>query len=168
MPSTILLDQHRSVGFQPGGDDHGQPAIIATLPPGVEVTPEIPSGYEIVINGGRTPMGIDAIEWAQRGEELGAGELVINSIDADGTKEGYEINLTRTIAETVTIPVIASGGGGTPEHLYEVLTEGKADAALIASMLHYDEYKVGEVKEYLAKRGLKIRLTDKLTEDGRQ
>ena len=126
----------------------------------VEVTTEVPSGYEIVINGGRTPMGIDAIEWAQRGEVLGAGELVINSIDADGTKEGYEINLTRTIAEAVTIPIIASGGGGTPEHMYEVLTEGKADAALIASMLHYGEYTVGEIKENLAERGLKIRLTN--------
>jgi len=125
----------------------------------VEPTSQIPSGYEIVINGGRTPMGIDAIEWAKRGEELGAGELVINSIDADGTKEGYEINLTRTIAEAVTIPVIASGGGGTPDHLHEVLTEGRADAALVASMLHYGEYTVGEIKQDLAARGLNIRLT---------
>jgi len=124
----------------------------------VEPISQIPSGYEIVINGGRTPMGIDAIEWAKRGEELGAGELVINSIDADGTKEGYEINLTRTIAEAVTIPVIASGGGGTPDHLYEVLTEGRADAALVASMLHYGEYTVGEIKQDLAARGLNIRL----------
>jgi cyclase len=126
----------------------------------VAPTLAIPSGYEIVINGGRTPMGLDAIEWAQRGEELGAGELVINSIDADGTKEGYEINLTRTIAEAVAIPVIASGGGGTPEHLYEVLTEGKADAALVASMLHYGEYTVGEIKRDLASRGLNIRLVE--------
>lgn len=124
----------------------------------VGVSDEIPSGYEIVINGGRTPMGIDAIQWALRGEELGAGELVINSIDADGTKEGYEITLTRTIAEKVTIPVIASGGGGKPEHLYDVLTEGKADAALIASMLHYGEYTIREVKEYLYGRGIKIRM----------
>jgi cyclase len=121
---------------------------------------QIPSGYEIVINGGRTPMGIDAIEWAKRGEELGAGELVVNSIDADGTKDGYEINLTRTIAEAVSIPVIASGGGGTPEHLYAVLTEGKADAALVASMLHYGEYTVGEIKRDLAARGLNIRTTN--------
>ena len=105
----------------------------------VEPSAKIPSGYEIVINGGRTPMGLDAIQWARRGEELGAGELVINSIDADGTKEGYELTLTRSIAEAVTIPVIASGGGGKPEHLYDVLTEGKADAALVASMLHYGE-----------------------------
>jgi cyclase len=124
----------------------------------VEPTPKIASGYEIVINGGRTPMGIDAIEWAKRGEELGAGELVVNSIDADGTKVGYELTLMRMIAEAVTIPVIASGGGGKPEHLYDVLTRGKADAALVASMLHYGEYTVGEIKEYLAGRGLKIRM----------
>jgi len=125
----------------------------------VEPGKEIPSGYEIVINGGRTPMGIDAIQWARKGEELGAGEIVINSIDADGTKEGYEINLTRTIAESVSIPIIASGGGGKPEHLYDVLTEGKADAALIASMLHYGEYTIREIKEYLSGRGIKIRMS---------
>jgi cyclase len=119
---------------------------------------DIPSGYEIVINGGRSPMGLDAILWARRGEELGAGELVVNSIDADGTKQGYEIQLTRAIAEAVSIPVIASGGGGKPEHLYEVLTEGKADAALVASMLHFGEYSVAELKSYLAGRGLKIRM----------
>lgn len=120
----------------------------------------IPSGYEIVINGGRTPMGLDALQWAYRGEELGAGELVVNSIDADGTKGGYDLQLTRLIAEAVTIPVIASGGGGKPEHLYAVLTEGKADAALVASMLHYGEYTVREIKTYLVGRGLKIRMTD--------
>jgi imidazole glycerol-phosphate synthase subunit HisF len=124
----------------------------------VEKSAQIPSGYEIVINGGRTPMSLDAIQWAQKGQELGAGELVVNSIDADGTKEGYELTLTRLIAEAVSIPVIASGGGGKPEHLFEVLTEGKADAALVASMLHYGEYTVGQIKEYLAERGLKVRL----------
>ena len=124
----------------------------------VPVSTEIPSGYEIVINGGRTPMGLDAIQWAQRGEELGAGELVVNSIDADGTREGYELRLTRLIAEAVGIPVVASGGGGKPEHLYDVLTEGKADAALVASMLHYNEYTVSQLKTYLAGRGLKIRM----------
>jgi cyclase len=118
----------------------------------------IPSGYEIVTHGGRTPRGMDAIEWARRGQELGAGELVVNSIDADGTKEGYELTLTRTIAEAVTIPVIASGGGGTPEHLYAVLTEGKADAALVASMLHFATYTVREIKEYLNARGVKMRM----------
>jgi cyclase len=124
----------------------------------VPASAQIPSGYEIVINGGRTRMGLDAIQWAQRGEELGAGELVVNSIDADGTKSGYELRLTRLVAEAVGLPVIASGGGGQPEHLYDVLTEGKADAALVASMLHYGEYSVGQLKSYLAGRGLKIRM----------
>ncbi|MCP4140101.1 MAG: imidazole glycerol phosphate synthase subunit HisF [Chloroflexi bacterium] len=123
----------------------------------VDPAPGLESGYEIVIEGGRRRMGLDAIEWAKRGEELGAGELVINSIDADGTKEGYEITLTRMVSEVVSIPVIASGGGGTPEHLYDVLTKGKADAALVASMLHYDEYSIDEIKDYLIERGIKIR-----------
>ncbi len=121
-------------------------------------TRQLPSGYEIVINGGRTPMGLDAIEWARRGEELGAGELVVNSIDADGTRDGYEIGLTRTVADTVGIPVIASGGAGQPEHLYQVLTEGHADAALVASLVHYGEYTVGDLKQYLRDRGVKVRM----------
>ncbi len=124
----------------------------------VLATPDIPSGYEIVTHGGRTRTGMDAIAWARRGEQLGAGELVVNSIDADGTKQGYEIKLTRMIAEAVSVPVIASGGGGIPEHLYEVLTDGKADAALIASILHYGEYSVREIKEYLRDKGLPIRM----------
>ncbi len=124
----------------------------------VGVSEQIPSGYEIVINGGRTHMGIDALWWAKRGEELGAGELVVNSIDADGTREGYELNLTRQIAEAVSIPVIASGGAGKPEHLYEVLTDGKADAALVASMVHYGDYRVPDLKQYLHERGVKVRL----------
>ncbi|MBU3915315.1 imidazole glycerol phosphate synthase subunit HisF [bacterium] len=119
---------------------------------------DFPSGYEIVINGGRSPMGIDALAWAIEGEKLGAGELVVNSIDADGTKEGYEINLTRLIADAVHIPVIASGGAGKPEHLHEVLTEGHADAALVASMVHYGEYTCRELKEYLHNNGVKIRM----------
>lgn len=123
----------------------------------VPATPEIPSGYEIVINGGRTPMGLDAVAWAKQGEVLGAGELVVNSIDADGTRQGYELPLTRLIADAVSIPVIASGGGGTPEHLYEVLTDGRADAALVASMLHFGEYTVPEIKDYLLGRGVKMR-----------
>lgn len=116
-----------------------------------------PSGYEVVINGGRTKMGVDALAWAKQAVQLGAGELVVNSIDADGTREGYELRLTRMIAEAVGVPVIASGGAGKPEHLYEALTQGKADAALVASMVHYGEYTVRELKEYLHARGLKIR-----------
>jgi cyclase len=124
----------------------------------VEGHRDFPSGYEVVINGGRTPMGLDALEWALNGEELGAGELVINSIDADGTREGYEINLTRMIAEAVSIPVIASGGAGKPEHLLEVLTEGKADAALVASMVHFGEYTVSGLKQWLHDQGVKMRM----------
>lgn len=123
----------------------------------VPISDQIPSGYEIVTHGGRNKTGIDAIAWAINGEKLGAGELVVNSIDADGTKNGYEIKLTRMIADAVSIPVIASGGGGKPEHLYDVLTEGHADAALIASMLHFGEYTVSQIKAYLKSRGIKIR-----------
>jgi len=123
----------------------------------VDKSAATPSGYEIVIHGGRKRMGLDALEWARRGEALGAGELVVNSIDADGTRDGYEITLTRMIAGAVGIPVIASGGAGKPEHLYDVLTEGQADAALVASMVHYGDYRVSELKQYLHGRGLPIR-----------
>ena len=118
-----------------------------------------PSGYEIVIEGGRRPMGLDALDWALKGEMLGAGELVVNSIDADGTKEGYELSLTRMISEAVSIPVIASGGAGNAEHLFDVLNEGRADAALVASMVHYGDYTIEEIKRYLSGRGLKIRMS---------
>jgi imidazole glycerol-phosphate synthase subunit HisF len=123
----------------------------------VSVSPAIPSGYEIVINGGRTPMGIDALHWAREGEARGAGEIVANAIDADGTRQGYDVPLTRLIADAVNLPVIASGGGGRPDHLYEVLTDGHADAALVASMLHFGEYTVGSIKDELSRRGLEIR-----------
>ncbi len=125
----------------------------------VTATPEIPSGYEIVINGGRTSMGIDALWWAKEAVRLGAGEICLNSIDADGTQEGYEITLTRMISEAVPIPVIASGGAGKAEHLLEVLTEGKADAALIASMVHYGAFTIKDIKDYLHQRGIQVRLT---------
>jgi cyclase len=119
---------------------------------------KLPSGYEIVVNGGVTPTGIDALWWARTGEDLGAGELVINSIDADGTRDGYELKLTRLITDAVGIPVIASGGAGKPEHLYDVLTEGHADAALVASIVHYGNYTCRQLKEYLNGRGVKIRM----------
>ena len=125
----------------------------------VTVNEAQPSGYEIVIDGGRTPTGRDALAWALTGEALGAGELVINSIDADGTRAGYAIALTRLLADAVRIPVIASGGAGTPEHLYDVLTEGHADAALVASMVHFGDYRVSGLKQYLHDRGLKIRMS---------
>ena len=118
-----------------------------------------PSGYEIFINGGRTPMGIDALNWANEAQKLGAGEICLNSMDADGTKDGYELNLTAMISENVDIPVIASGGAGTPEHLRLVLTEARADAALIASMVHYGTYTITEIKSFLAKNAVKVRTT---------
>jgi cyclase len=119
----------------------------------------IPSGYEIVINGGRKYMGIDALEWAVRGQEAGAGEICLNSIDADGMREGYELKLTALISENVDIPVIASGGAGIPEHLADVLTKGKADAALIASMVHYGHYSISDIKAHLASSGIRVRRT---------
>lgn len=119
----------------------------------------IPSGYEIVINGGRRPMGLDALAWAKQAEALGAGEICLNSIDADGTKEGYELTLTALISKAVSIPVIASGGAGKPEHLRDVLTVGHADAALIASMVHYGTYTIGEIKHYLTESGVPVRRT---------
>jgi len=119
----------------------------------------IPSGYEIVINGGRKYMGIDALEWAIRAQEAGAGEICLNSIDADGMREGYELKLTALISENVNIPVIASGGAGIPEHLADVLTKGKADAALIASMVHYGHYSINEIKSYLDSSGIQVRKT---------
>ncbi len=118
---------------------------------------KIPSGYEIVINGGRTRMGIDALWWAQEAERLGAGEICLNSIDADGTQDGYELNLTRMISTNVHIPVIASGGAGKPEHLLDVLKGGKADAALIASMVHYGTYTIRDIKKFLDDNGVKVR-----------
>jgi cyclase len=120
---------------------------------------KIPSGYEMVIDGGRTFVGIDALEWAKRGESLGAGEICLNSIDADGTKEGYELALNKLIATHVNIPVIASGGAGTIEHLFEVLTDGHADAALIASMTHYGTFTIQQIKSYLHDKEIKVRLT---------
>jgi cyclase len=124
----------------------------------VSATTAIPSGYEMVIHGGRTPMGLDALWWAQEGERLGAGEICLNSIDADGTQKGYELTLTRMISQAVSIPVIASGGAGEPQHLAQVLTEGHADAALIASMVHYGTYTIPQIKDYLQARGLPMRL----------
>lgn len=125
----------------------------------VPVSESIPSGYEIVIQGGRRHMGIDAIEWARQCQELGAGELCVNSIDADGTRDGYELTLTRAIVDAVSIPVIASGGAGAPEHMYDAVSKGGASAALIASIVHYGQYTIRQCKEVMAEKGAKVRLT---------
>lgn len=116
------------------------------------------SGWNIYKNGGRVDVGIDAVEWAVKMEKMGAGEILLTSMDCDGTKAGYDLELTRTIAENVGIPVIASGGAGTLVHFHEALTEGKADAALAASLFHYKELEIREVKEYLREKGVSVRL----------
>jgi len=125
----------------------------------VPVSDKIPSGYEMVINGGRTFMGVDALWWAQEAERLGAGEICLNSIDADGTQVGYELELTRLISSHVQIPVIASGGAGQPQDLLDVVTRGHADAALIASMVHYGTYSIRAIKEFLQENGVPVRRT---------
>jgi len=125
----------------------------------VATTDAVPSGYEIVIDGGRTFTGLDALEWARRGEDLGAGELCVNSIDRDGTTAGFELELTRAMAELVGIPVIASGGAGSPQDVADVFTEGKADAAIVASITHYGECTIAEIKTYLEERGIPMRMT---------
>lgn len=117
-----------------------------------------PDGFHIFKNGGRVDMEIDAVEWAMKAEQLGAGEILLTSMDCDGTKAGYDIELTRTIAENVSIPVIASGGAGSPRHFYEALTEGKAEAALAASLFHFKELEIREVKRYLRDRDIPVRL----------
>ncbi len=117
------------------------------------------SGWEVYINGGRTPTGIDAVEWAKKVESLGAGEILLTSMDRDGTKEGYDVELCRAVAEAVNIPVIASGGAGRKEHFYEVFEEGKVDAALAASLFHFRELSIPELKNFLSEKGIVVRLT---------
>jgi cyclase len=114
--------------------------------------------WEVHINGGRVPTGLEAVRWAKRVEELGAGEVVLTSMDADGTKAGYDLEMTRAVADAVRIPVVASGGAGSPVHLYQVLTAGGADAALAASIFHYNEYGIPATKRYLAGRGVPVRI----------
>ncbi len=116
------------------------------------------SGWNIYKNGGRIDMGIDAVEWAMKAEKLGAGEILLTSMDCDGTKAGYDLELTRSISENVSIPVIASGGAGTMEHFYEAFTVGKADAALAASLFHFKEMEIRELKHYLREKGISVRL----------
>jgi cyclase len=125
----------------------------------VEVTSKIPSGYEVVIQGGRKPMGLDAVEWSKKAVDLGVGEICLNAIDTDGVKNGYELNITKMVSEAVSVPVIASGGAGTPQHLAEVFTKANADAALIASMVHFGTYTIPQIKEVLHREGIAVRRT---------
>lgn len=116
------------------------------------------SGWNVYKNGGRIDVGLDAVAWAKKAEALGAGEILLTSMDCDGMKTGYDIDLTRQVSEAVSVPVIASGGAGTKEHFYEALTEGKADAALAASLFHYKELEIADLKQYLRERGISVRI----------
>ena len=143
-----------------GAKAFGSQCIVLSMQvKNVSVSPKIPSGYEIYIDGARRPMGIDAIEWAKKGVELGAGEIVVNSIDQDGTKAGYELKLTKQISETVSVPVIASGGAGHPQHLRDVFVESQADAAIVASITHYGEFSINSIKNHLAQQDITVRST---------
>ncbi len=118
---------------------------------------QLPSNFEVMVKGGTEPTGIDAVGWAKKVEELGAGAILPTSMDTDGTQAGYDIAMTRAIADAVDLPVIASGGAGTLEHLYEAITQGKADAVLVASIVHFGKYTIAQIKEYLTRRGIPVR-----------
>jgi cyclase len=138
-----------------GAERFGNQAIVLGMD--ALADPAMPSGYRVVINGGRVTTDLDALEWAREAERLGAGEIVVNSIDADGTRDGYELTVTRTIATGVGIPVVASGGAGTPDHLVDVFRDGAADAALVASMVHYGDYTLAAIKDVIAEAGIPVR-----------
>ncbi len=135
----------------------GRQCIVVNIDP-KRVYREGQEFWEVHISGGRIPTGLEAVEWAIKVEELGAGEIVLTSMDADGTQDGYDLPMTRAVSEAVGIPVVASGGAGRPEHILEVLTEGKADAALAASIFHYEKYTIRETKELLAKHNVPVRI----------
>jgi cyclase len=141
-----------------GAREFGAQCIVLGMDPvRVDDRTKFPSGYEITIRGFRERTGLDALEWAKRAESLGAGEIVVNSVDADGTRQGFEITLTKLISTNVSIPVIASGGAGTPEHLVEVFRDGMADAAIIASMIHTGKYTIKQIKDELITAGIPVR-----------
>ncbi len=143
-----------------GAAQYGSQAIVVGMDIlKVPVSQTFPSGYQIYINGGRTPVELDAVAWARQCQDLGAGEICLNSIDCDGTKDGYELNLNSTVFEAVNIPIIASGGAGNAQHIYDVLTKGRSSAALLASIVHFGQYTIKELKDYAASRGVPMRLT---------
>jgi imidazole glycerol-phosphate synthase subunit HisF len=138
-----------------GSEQFGAQCIVLAIDARSNVA--MPSGYEVYIHGGRTPTGLDVLEWAQKGVALGAGEILLTSMDRDGTKLGYDLKLNAMISKAVSVPVIASGGVGNLEHMYEGLTEGCADAVLAASIFHFGEYRVRDVKQYLQAKGVRVR-----------
>ncbi|HTI14892.1 MAG TPA: imidazole glycerol phosphate synthase subunit HisF [Dictyobacter sp.] len=138
-----------------GAEQFGAQCIVLAID--ARANPEMPSGYEVYVHGGRTPTGRDVVEWAQQGVELGAGEILLTSMDRDGTKRGYDLILNTKVAEAVTVPVIASGGVGSLEHMYEGFVQGGADAVLAASVFHFGELRIRDVKQYLATKGVVVR-----------
>jgi cyclase len=140
-----------------GARQFGSQCIVLGMDPVRSADPRFPSGYEITIRGFRERTGLDALEWARRAEQLGVGEIVVNSVDADGTRSGYELELTRLVAHAVRIPVVASGGAGSPQHLIDVFAKADADAAILASMIHSGEYTIAQLKRELVAAGLPIR-----------
>jgi len=141
-----------------GAEHFGSQCIVLSIDARRQHRPDGKLWWEVVVNGGRKPTGMDAVEWAERGALLGAGELVLNSIDADGTREGYDNELNRTVSERVDVPVIASGGVGNLQHLLEGIVEGKADAVLAASIFHFGDHSIAEAKAYLRSHGVQVRL----------
>jgi cyclase len=137
-----------------GAEKFGSQCIVVSI----DARKMAPDGWEVFSHGGRKPTGLDAVEWAQRAVSLGAGEIVLNSIDADGTKAGFDLVITRRISESVGVPVVASGGAGTLRHMADVLIEGRADAVLAASIFHFGEFTVGDVKRFLAEQDIPVRL----------
>ena len=140
-----------------GAERFGSQCVVVAIDARRRCKEDPAKGWEVYIHGGRTPTGLDAVEWAKRVEELGAGEILLTSMDCDGTHDGYDNSLNRAVAETVGVPVIASGGAGRLEHLADAIREGKSDAVLVASIFHYREYSIRQAKEFLAERHIAVR-----------
>jgi cyclase len=153
--NTAAIEQPELI--KEGAETFGSQCMIVAIDARRRSASDSGKGWEVFTHGGRHPTGLDATEWATQAEELGAGEILLTSMDCDGTKSGYDIELTRAISDSVRIPVIASGGAGTPEHFYKALTAGRASAVLAASLFHFGQYKIADVKNYLRERGVVVR-----------